>query len=343
LIPVTTSSGDFDLRGTLVYASPELKRNPVHLRGTATDLTLDVQGQPSILLKRVGSINQAQLARVAIIGHRGLSLGQPTLMNSIRAINHAWVFGASGVEVDVTVPFVVTNGRRIPTVGDLRMHHPPVFRSEVTGFDSTALNALETAPTLREALNAVVVQELPLTYLDVKLRWLVSAHHDEARAVLAHVALEGHRAAEAFSRLSILVGAETDAAAEALAAGGIPAGPNVGWAQEWTRGTDARRFALRASGDVAATPPRALSFNLLRIRQAPGGWLGLLLPDLSAEWERRFAALPQPFIFWTVETEPQLRASLDAQARMSSRSRRAAVITPFPHRAAFYLATTGVR
>ena len=81
-----------------------------------------------------------------------------------------------------------------------------------------------------------------------------------------------------------------------------------------------------------------MSFNLSAVKDGGGGALRLFVPEVSAASERAFAALPGPLIFWTAHDEQQFGGALQAISRMDTGQREAGIITPYPHRLAFYLA-----
>ena len=338
-----TLSAGAVMKGTLVRARESLPVTPVTLVRTASGLRLDADHERSIELRRARNVNRELLARVAIIAHRGLSLNVDSLMNSSRAIDHAWRFGASGVELDVTVPYErERRGARIPRPRELRISHPPVLRSELTGFDSDPLEQLKAALTPRDALNAVSRRDLPLVYLDLKLRWLIPGHDADLQAAVDEIERAALDAVRHDERLHVLIGAETGRAAEVLGSRSLTSTePRLGWAAELTKGTDINAFLTHAQSQAGA--PSALSLNLLRIRDGGGGILGWFLQDADASFEARVLRLPQPLILWTAANVKQFEGALSAIQRMSDpgQLRSAAIITPFPHRLAWFLATAG--
>jgi hypothetical protein len=338
-----TLAGDAVMKGTLVRARESLPMTPVTLVRTASGLRLDVDRERSIELRRSRNVNRDLLARVPIIAHRGLSLNVDSLMNSSRAIDHARRFGASGVELDVTVPYEQErSGPRIPRPRELRISHPPVLRSELTGFDSDPVEKLKRALTPRDALNAVSRRDLPLVYLDLKLRWLIPDHDADLQTAIDEIERAALDAVRHDARLHVFIGAETGRAAEILDSHSLTSRePRLGWAAELTKGTDIDAFLTHARSPAGA--PSALSLNLLRIRDGGGGMLGWFLRDADASFEARVRQVPQPLILWTAASSKQFEGALLAIRRMSGpgQLRSAAIITPFPHRLAWFLATVG--
>jgi hypothetical protein len=143
--------------------------------------------------------------------------------------------------------------------------------------------------------------------------------------------------------LRVLIGAETRQAAAALAKARLDArSPRLGWAHELTRGSDPD-YVLEKAGAPAPERCSVLSLSLLRIRGGGTGILGWLLRDANERFEMRAAQLDQPFVFWTASDDDHFAGALDALARMTPRGRprQAGIITPFPHRLAYFLATDG--
>lgn len=347
---------DAALSGRHLRADRRLGVSNARLR-RAAPLTagLRIGNGDEILLRREALVDIARLEHTVIVGHRGASLGQASLMNSLRAIEHARRLGADGVELDVTVPYRKGKAGREPVPEDLVVHHPPALQSELTRFDSAQVADLAGKPRLDAALRAARDHGLGVVYVDPKVRWLLNRDRPAlARALHNIVSTMRADAVEDKTRW-LVVGAETtgegeqrDALTSAFA--DDPSLPgNVMWAAEFTRGTDERRFVDLAR-DGAPTGPHVLSFNLLRLKGGSGGALGLLLRDLTKDGEAAVRRLPQVRAFWTVHTEAQLRGAWRARTRLEG-ARSAAgdadgdlvvalVITPFPHRVVHWLAST---
>lgn len=131
--PVQALPCQLPLHGELFRAKNDLERVRVDLSedtaGTGGKLLqfTNVHGRSLRLhLTRCGPVNDRRLTDVAIVGHRCLGFGG--LDNKLRALTHAWILGASGVEFDVTAPFRVRqdNHMRVPLIdqNDLRVMHP---------------------------------------------------------------------------------------------------------------------------------------------------------------------------------------------------------------------------
>jgi hypothetical protein len=311
---------------------------------SATDsLELTIGAATPVRLRRVGGVNLELLASIAIIGHRGLSLGRADLMNSRTAIERCRLFGCSGVELDVTVPYSVN---RQPRPDRLRVYHPPDWRSEITGFDSVPLSAVEGALDLPTALRATRDSGLSFVYLDPKIRWLLPRDRVAARAALEGIvaAASAHLSAQA-ARQTIAIGSETsrsgegaDLIAELRRDRPWPSG--LVWALEITRGTDVDNARARLAASDDARRPDVASFNLLRVRAGGGGFLRVFMSSISEAMERELARAPQPFVYWTAHDEQQFDGALRAIGRTGQGTpREAGIITPYPHRLAFHLAT----
>lgn len=327
--------------GTWIVAARSLGREPAQLTVQRDTLALRIGNRPVRHLRRGRAANLRRLAGVTIIAHRGLSLDDAALMNADVPTRHAWFFGASGVELDVTVPH---DDARAPLVRDIRVHHPAVVRSELTGFDSTHVAKLTNAPTPTGGIDAAAATGIRLVYLDAKLRWLrrQPATLQQAIEELVRVARNG---LNRHPELQILIGAETAETAASLAGTGVATRhPRLGWAHELTRGTAPGDLVTRASQHDAARPA-VLSLSLLRLRGAGGGPLGWLLGDIDRTIEHRLTGASQPLIFWTASDDTQFAGVLDALQRMTpaGRTRSSGIITPFPHRLAYFLATADER
>ena len=288
-------------------------------------------------LTRAAAVRTDLLTRVAIIGHRGASLGRRDRENRLAAIQDAWLFGASGIELDVTVPYSTD---REPLPRQMRVHHPSEWRSELTAFDSTAAAAIRDAPEVGAALRAAAESGLRTVYLDPKLRWLVEKWPDAARQALTSLVAD----ASAFDQLAVTIGAETadpgqaaDILPELRAATSWP--PHVRWAFEITRGTDLSRVKARLAGAAPPLRPDATSWNLLRLNGGGGGWLRLFVTTVPSEVETVQRAFGGPVVVWTANDAGQFAAALAVLDRLQPDLGDAAIMTPYVHRLAFHLAT----
>ena len=325
-----------ELSGVLVRAVAALTREPVSAMLAPEGLHIAIGGR-QLRLRRSRHIDAEALVDVSIVAHRGLSLEHSSLDNTAEGIQLARTFGASAIEIDVVVPHEDADGSRRPLTSELRVHHPPVVRAELTGFDSSPLRDVRDALTPRAALALASAHHLPLVYLDAKLRWL-QQNEPAMRQVLRDLQAIAREAAQRDPALHVLIGAETNRASELLAEDRWPASQRVGWAQELTRGTDVESALRRA---VAAPDRRsaALAVNLLAVRGGGGGVLGWFLRDLD-QFEGRISALEQPLIFWTAASQDQFEGALRARMRMrGKRGQRVAIMTPWAHRLAYFLAS----
>lgn len=325
----------------LPVATLEATEAAVRYNNSDDSLELEVAGTRSLRFRRSGPVDMTALKQISIIGHRGLSLRRDPLMNSIAGIRQSWLFGCTGVELDVTIPY---GDRREPMPRMPRVHHPPEWRSEITGFDSMAVSELRQAPDLEAALRASSDAGLPFVYLDPKLRWLVRRYPDEARISLEQIVATASAHLAAGVRQTIAIGAETSGPGEAAdllttLRRERPWPNGLMWALEVTRGTDTGNALNRLMADNPGDRPDLVSLNLLRITGGGGGLLRLFVRPISPEVEARFALSAQPVVFWTAYEERHFEGVLGAIRRLTPPGREAGIITPHPHRLAFYLAT----
>lgn len=312
--------------------------------GTRLDASLSRETNSQSINVAIGSVtrafayagraNLAWLSEVAIYGHRAGGLGKPERENTLSAIADCWLLGCSGVEVDVTVPF--TSGRR-PVPSELRVHHPAEWRAELMGFDSTDQARLSSAPRLPDALRVAADAGLAGVYVDVKLKWLMARHRDAAAAAVNAILQD----AAATPQLVITIGAETSnpgQAADMLAAARdarrFP--DHARWALEITRGTDFKAAAARVQGRAGA--PDALSWNLLALSGGGGGWLRWFVRTVPNDVEAALGTAGLQMMLWTADAD-QFDAALVVLQRLRRPGSPAAIMTAYPHRLAFFLAT----
>lgn len=316
-------------------AVPTGVRTDVRLARARADQSITVTQAGAVrVFELAGPLNRALLSDIAIYGHRAAGLGRPARENTLSAIGDSWLLGCSGVELDVTVPFIA--GTR-PAPSDLRVHHPAEWRAELTGFDSTERSRLASKPRLSDALSAAAAAGLAGVYLDPKLKWLMPHHRDAAADAVSTMLQD----AAATPQLSIVIGAETsgpgesaDLLAAAREARRFPA--HVGWALEITRGTDFRTAAGRVN--AASSSPDALSWNLLALSGGGGGVLRWFVRTVPDRLEVTLASAGLPLVLWTASPD-QFEAALTGMRRLRRNGGRAAIMTAYPHRLAFFLAT----
>ncbi len=330
-----------------IYVSAAaLQETRASLAHIADDDTLELRltNGPPVRFRRLGPVNGGLLQSINIIGHRGLSLGQPALQNSVDAIRNSWLFGCSGVEVDVTVPYSVDGE---PLAGSLKVYHPPDWRAEITGRDSVSAAALvrAEAPDLQDVLRTTAQVGVPFVYIDAKLRWLLRSHRRAARESVERIVATAKAHLAAGARQIIAIGTETSGQGEAadIIVGTRQHSPwpeNLLWALEVTRGTRLDDTSRRLLENEEARRPDLVSFNLLRVSGGGGGFLRLFVSTIPARVEQSFRRTRQPVIYWTAHDEGQFEGALRAIEKLTAeRGRDAGIITPYPHRLAFYLAT----
>jgi hypothetical protein len=318
----------------------EMRQRPALMaRNPDGTLTLELEGLGPLRFRRTAHVNLPLLRSINIICHRGLSLNRASLANSLVGIRHSALFGCSGVELDVTVPH---DAQREPVVAGLRVYHPPEWRSEITGFDSVPEASVAASPTLPEALAASREAGVPFVYLDPKIQWLITRKPDGARRALDRIAADAGGHLSRGVRQTIAIGsAGSGAAAETAGSRKSNGWPqDLVWALELTRGSDDRGAIARLRHADRMERPEIASVNLLRVPGGGGGWLRLFVPSIARDVEHQLTHIAQPVIFWTAHDEAQFNGALLALDRIrGGTTQDAGVITPFPHRLAFYLAT----
>ena len=337
------------LYGRHVAAQSRLAERPtIVVALNPGEIELQIEGTPPQRLSRVADVNKA-LLDVAIIGHRGLSLGQPALMNSHMAFERAFQFGCSGVEFDVVVPFESTSSGRLPRASSLRVMHPPEIWSEISNFDSVSTNDAKGAPTVDQVLDKVGQAGLTIVYIDPKLRWLFPANTAASTDALSRLWAIGQSFVDRYPNSTVMIAAEKIGPGEtadilkSLVAADEP-DARVTWTPEFTRGSDEPRYRAYASGAGGGNAPGVLSWSLLRLKGAGQGALGWLLTDLTEADEEFYRGLAQPFVFWTAVSDAQFDAAMAAARRLDGVApRNIAIITPYPHRLAYFLATVPSR
>jgi hypothetical protein len=330
-------------RGSYIDAR-RLEQSAASVRHDPSSDTLQWQRFDGTLsFRRIGPVNLTLLQEISIIGHRGLSLGRKDLMNTLRGIQLSWLFACSGVELDVAVPH---DSERTPLPDELRIYHPEEWRSEIFGDDAVSLDTVKAALTPQRALSAARQAGIGFVYFDPKLRWLMARSQRRAVAVasLNRLLKIAGSTADPITQ-TIAIGTETSDPGEAAdmisqlrARDGWPA--HILWALELTRGTNLQSAEARFRSLDVARRPELLSVNLLRVRSGGGGLLRLFVSTIPDSMERSFMALEQPVIYWTAHDADQFAAAVDHIVTMKrGTSRAAGIITPFPHRLAFYLGT----
>lgn len=298
--------------------------------------------QKEFLLQWASDIDESVLSDISIIAHRGLGFGG--LDNRREALRHTWYFGASGIEFDITVPFRYTNtsnGRahRLPLASGLLVYHPPLI-NQTRDVDRIPAGFLSVKQVFDDLDNYGV----PFIYVDPKVRWLPE---DIRRGVLEDIITFAHEALDRNDNLTITIAAPDENTAEFLSdAKQLQLCPyfianRLSWTLEWTEVTEARNFLRRGTN-----APFALSFNLVGIRRG-FKWplIKWVFRNIPENEEKEIANKKQPLIFWTANSDDHFTGSVEA-ARQPNRmgglgeSREIAIMTDYPHRLAYWLATS---
>jgi len=305
------------------------KRLTLHIKekGIQTEYSLDW----------VNDIDDAALSTVCIIAHRGL--GFAGLDNTLKALRHAWIFGASGIEFDVTVPYTSNDEQsRFPLTNRLVVYHPPLL-NQTSDIDRIP----ETFSPAKYVFGELENYWVPLVYVDPKVKWLSTDSLEEALKNIIGFANEALRRT---SSLMITIGAPDDITAKFLS--GIEpsisspyfSAAQLSWTLEWTGVNKAADIFARAN-----KPPSTLSFNLIEIRGS-NKWplMEWLFKDIRKEEEKEISKKSQALIFWTANDNDHFRGSVNAAKHLkrignSGKPGETGIMTDYPHRLAYWLAT----
>ncbi len=297
--------------------------------------------QRKYLLEWVGRVSDTALSRVCIIGHRGLGFAE--LDNRPTALAHAWHFGASGVEFDITVPykyFPAGNGKpsRIPLTNRLMVYHPPLLNQTCD---------IELIPAGFSPVNAIFEKletyAVPFVYVDPKLNWLST---DSVKKVLRSITHSAGLLLRRGSKVIITIAASDDRAgtflggSDAIQRSPHAAPGQLSWTLEWTEVDKARDILAGAK-----KPPIVLSFNLTEI-DGSLKWplIEWLFNDVSIKDEKAIQKKSQILIFWTANDDDHFRGSLCAATDPQRMGRvgepgEIGIMTDAPHRLAYWLAS----
>jgi hypothetical protein len=303
--------------GFHIKADDALSRTGARIRIRESGPFLSV-GRKSYRLLRKRKINDDMLSRIMIFGHRGL--GFEGLDNSLEAMENAWFFGASGLEIDITVPYRIENQRREPQLDRMKVFHP-------RGMKST--ESIHHIPARMLKLDEFFARlpsfGMESVYIDPKVGWLGKP---DVRKVF-HGIMQRMKEFEGY----LSIGAPVDKAAEVLSGGKAP------WTLEWTEVKNPGRF-FKASGKR----PDALSFSLLSISGSIK-WpvIEWFFKDVGEEEERMIRRMKRPLVFWTANDPDHFTGSLNAafdndRFRRKGETGEIAIMTDYPHRLAYWLA-----
>ena len=294
--------------------------------------------QKGYSLEWVNNIDDTALSSVCIIGHRGL--GFAGLDNTLKALRHAWIFGASGIEFDITVPYT-SNGEqsRLPLTNRLVVYHPP-FVNQTRHIDRIPQRFLPAEHVFEELEEYGV----PFIYVDPKVKWLSTDSLEEA---LKNIIRFANRTLVRTSSLMITIAAPDDNTAKFLSRiEAFPSSPyfapvQLSWTLEWTEVKKPADILARAKKS-----PSTLSFNLTGI----GGsikWpvIEWLFRDIREKDEKEINKNSQSRIFWTANDNDHFRGSVDAAKHAKRMGRpgepgEIGIMTDYPHRLAYWLATS---
>jgi len=269
-------------------------------------------GGLSIPLKREKRI-PSSLNRTYIIGHRGLGFGD--LPNTKKALSHAWLFGSTGLEFDVSIPAASrsgpTDGFFGPRIEHAAVYHPPKGQE----------TELQENISKRYSKASVVIEDIEdfafdMVYIDVKSKWLSP---ESTREALAHLsAMIPLR-----YRHSMVLAATHDDAVVAMG----ERRSDLAWALEATEVEDKSLVACSWNN-----PPTLLSLNVSKADD----WLA---EADRMEWGRPLSA---GLVLWTINSQEDLRLALRmadsaVRSRILDPSVHLGLMTDHPHRLAHWL------
>lgn len=291
----------------------------------AKAVTFEYRGEPNI----------KELCTVPIIGHRGL--GFAGLDNRPSAIEHSWLFGSSGIEMDIVVPFKeegsLVDRRRVPLIDAMTVYHP-LGRSETELLEDIDPRHHRIEPVLAKWREYGV----RFLYLDAKFGWLDPETRQTAIEKLRALAYQVTRVgSDEIKPPHLSIAAVEEGSAKYL--GNCEADDCLSWTLEWTEVEKPRKRLLECT-----TPPAGLSFDLNRIsgsKKFP--FLDPLMSNLTSEEEREIGHLRQMLVFWTANDADHFAGALNAATdpkRMGRAKERGeiAIMTDYPHRLASWVA-----
>lgn len=297
------------------------------------------------LLEWVCGVYDSALTNICIIGHRGL--GFSGLDNTPKGLRHAWYFGASGIEFDITVPheYSYLSNRehpRTPLTNRLVVYHPSLF-NQTSDVDMIP----KVFPPAKNIFKELKNYWVRFVYIDPKVNWLST---DDLKETLRTIGRFARETLTRNSNLIVTIAAPVDRAArflskrEVFQSSHLFETARLSWTLEWTEVDKARDIFARAK-----RPPSALSFNLAEI-EGSIRWrlIEWFFKDVSRKDEKGIRKKSQILIFWTANDGDHFRGSLFA-ARDPKRMGRSGepgeigIMTDYPHRLAYWLATSGFR
>lgn len=320
--------------GIFVRATDALPRAKASLIvGDASHATLvldEGDARRDFPLERVGDVALDALVQVSVIGHQGLGFGD--LGNRERGFEAAWLFGVSGIELDVSVPF---EGRRDALRPDqLTVVHPP--RNDDT-IDLRDAAHFTLASALFPRLGSYGV---PFVYVDDKT---AGKELDGIReGVLQRLVDLAGQTVEQSPHLHLTIAAVVAEASRFL--GGMsPTSPRLpagcSWALEWVSNEDALEAATSSP-----IPPAFLTFDMEGVA-GTGTWpIDWVLSDVKRDEEARIGRMSQPLLFFTADSNADFEHVLRVHGDAKRFGRAPAegglgILTDTPHRLVHWLAT----
>lgn len=325
----TPKVGSRVISGDFFAADSRLSRSASELTLNAAGdlLTLRIEGKGSgIKLSRVDELSD-MVTSVSVLGHRALGFGD--LENTRAAFDYAWYFGASGIEFDVSVPYVDKRGLdgkllRYFDPLDLRVAHP------WAGFEAVDVRDPNFPAT--DLIKLLAKSPVPFFYIDPKVSGLAAA---TGKLALTNMLALAGTLARSRPDVTFSFGAPDDIVASRLqtAAAGFP--PGLSWTLECAPGR--ARWLAGSPGALAADIGRVSGAGSTPL-------LDLLLPNLSPKDWTAIRKRACPFVFFTVNRASEyrgvLRVAKDPKSVGYSLDDPGAVgiMTDYPHRIVSWLA-----
>ena len=353
--------------GRLIREKESLTPLEVKLEATSVPsgkgLVLNIQGASPVTMKYWRPINDEYLTRINVVAHKGL--GFHDLGNVRVSFDFSRTFGASGIELDITVPLDKDDK---PLVNKLLVFHPVRLR---------ASEPLTEIPgkymPIEEFFKKINTYGVSFFYIDPKVSWLEDG---DRRRVLEQIIRFSNEAIKQYPHLTISIGSPNDPTAEYLDRRNwdLPGKrttnakepiAGLSWIAEWYecyfplprsffgipidhgRTTGDRvmtdlKLAMSEHSGIRQRAPYIISIAFFNIPGNDGGVVDCLCPDIGAGTEKELGKLPQALILWNINTKSDFDTAIITAKRMGrsiNNANNISFMSDYPHRVAFWLAS----